>query len=581
MVKDGKIWISKNTEDQYILPKMANRHGLIAGATGTGKTVTLKVMAEAFSNLGVPVFLADIKGDLSGICAPGEGSESMSKRIGKFEIEDWDYISFPTRFFDVFGKQGHPVRTTVSEMGPILLSRLLGLSQVQEGVLNIVFRVADENGLLLIDIKDLKAMLQYVAEHREEYTISYGNVAPQSIGAILRALLTLENQGGNIFFGEPALDIMDWFATDEDGRGYINILDSTELIHTPLLYATFLLWMLTELFEQLPEVGDPEKPRLVFFFDEAHLLFRDMPKSLIQKIEQIVKLIRSKGIGVYFISQSPSDIPDEVLAQLGNRIQHALRAYTPSEQKAVRTAAQTFRQNPAFDTSAAISELGVGEALVSFLDEKGIPGMVERTFILPPQSLMEPIDAMTRNRIINQSPLDEKYGYEVDPESAYEILTAQSGAKAEAERRAKEEASLAKQKAIEEAEEAKRIAREEAAAAKQKEREEAAALRLKEREEAAAIRQKEREEAAALRAREKEEAAALRAKEKEEAAALKKKEKEEADAIKKKEKEEAQKAKKKEQLINKTVGRAASSAFGTIGTSIGKSIARGLFGTKK
>lgn len=581
MVKDGKIWIAKNNVEQYILPKMANRHGLIAGATGTGKTITLKVMAEAFSNLGVPVFLADIKGDLSGMCQEGDDTESMAKRIAKFGIEDWEYTSFPTRFFDVFGKLGHPVRTTISEMGPILLSRLLGLSPVQEGVLNIVFRVADDNGLLLIDIKDLKAMLTYVAEHREEYTISYGNVSPQSVGAIQRAILTLENQGGNIFFGEPALDIMDWFATDEDGRGFINILDSTELVHTPILYATFLLWMLNELFEQLPEVGDAEKPRLVFFFDEAHLLFRDMPKTLIQKIEQVVKLIRSKGIGVYFISQSPSDIPDEVLAQLGNRIQHALRAYTPSEQKAVRTAAQTFRQNPAFDTSEAIMELGVGEALVSFLDEKGIPTMVERTFILPPQSLMGPVDDMTRTRVINFSPLDEKYGYEVDPESAYEVLTAQNTVKAEAEQAAKEEAAAAKQKAIEEAEEAKRIAREEAAAQKQQEREEAAAQKQKEREEAAALRQKEREEAAALRQKEREEAAALRAKEKEEAAALKKKEKEEEAALKKKEKEEAAAQKKKEKLVDKTLGRAASSAFSSIGRQVGNSVFRGLFGTKK
>lgn len=559
MIKDGKIWISKNDTCQYILPKMANRHGLIAGATGTGKTVTLKVMAEAFSSLGVPVFLADVKGDLSGMCCPGESTEDMGKRIVRFGLDDWEYTSFPTRFFDVFGKNGHPTRTTISEMGPILLSRLLGLSPVQEGVLNIVFRVADDNGLLLIDIKDLKAMLQYVAEHRDEYTITYGNVSPQSVGAIQRALLALESQGGNFFFGEPALDLNDWFAVDDNGKGFINILDSTELIHSPLLYATFLLWLLTELFEQLPEVGDMEKPRLVFFFDEAHLLFRDMPKTLVQKIEQVVKLIRSKGVGVYFISQSPSDIPDEVLAQLGNRVQHALRAYTPSEQKAVKVAAQTFRQNPAFDTSEAIMELGVGEALVSFLDEKGVPGMVERTFILPPQSSMSPIDAMTRTRVINQSPLDEKYGYEVDPESAYEILTAQSEEAAAKEQQAKEEAAAAKQKALEEAEAAKQKAREEAAAAKLKQKEEEAALRQKEREEAAALRQKEREEAAAL----------------------KKKEKEEAAALKKKEKEEAAKQKKIEKAVDKTVGRVASSAFSSIGRNVGNSIFRGLFGTKK
>lgn len=515
MVKDGKIWIAKNDNLQFLYPKMANRHGLIAGATGTGKTITLKVLAEAFSNIGVPVFLADIKGDLSGMCVPGTESEDMSKRIAKFGIDDWSYTSFPTRFFDIFGKKGHPVRTTVSEMGPILLSRLLGLTAVQEGVLNIVFRVADDNGLLLIDLKDLKAMLNYVSEHREDYTLTYGNVSPQSAGAIQRSLLVLESQGGDMFFGEPSLDLMDWITTDASGKGMINILDSTELVQSPLLYATFMLWMLTELFEKLPEVGDAEKPKLVFFFDEAHLLFRDMPKALNQKIEQVVKLIRSKGIGVYFISQSPSDIPNEVLAQLGNRIQHALRAYTPAEQKAVRTAAQTFRQNPSFDTSAAIMELGVGEALVSFLDESGVPTMVERTFILPPQSLMGPVDAFTRNSVITQSPLDEKYGTPVDNRSAYEELTEQNAAEDAAELKAKEDAAAAKQKA------------------------------------------------------------------KEEAAALKKKEKEEAAALRKKEKEEAAKQKKKEKLIDKTVGRMASSAFGSIGRQIGNSIIRGLFGNSK
>ena len=473
MIKGGKIWISKNDNPQYMCPSMANRHGLIAGATGTGKTITLKVMAESFSALGVPVFLADIKGDLSGMCQPGKDNEDMARRIAKFGIEDWSYAAFPTRFFDVFGKNGHPIRTTVSEMGPILLARLLGLTAVQEGVLNIVFRVADDNGLLLIDLQDLQAMLNYVSEHREEYTLTYGNVSPQSAGAIQRSLLVLENQGGNQFFGEPALDFTDWITTDEAGRGMINILDSRSLVQSPLLYATFLLWMLTELFEKLPEVGDADKPKLVFFFDEAHLLFRDMPKTLNQKIEQVVKLIRSKGVGVYFISQSPSDIPDEVLAQLGNRVQHALRAYTPAEQKAVRTAAQTFRQNPAFDTSTAIMELGVGEALVSFLDEDGIPSMVERTFILPPQSLMGPVDALTRNAVITRSPLDEKYGTPVDNRSAYEELTEQDAAEEAAELKAKEDAAAAKQRAKDDAAAAKLKAKEEAAAQKKKEKEEA------------------------------------------------------------------------------------------------------------
>lgn len=515
MIKDGNIWIAKNDNLQFLYPKMGNRHGLIAGATGTGKTITLKVLAESFSSLGVPVFLADIKGDLSGMCAPGKESEDMSERIARFGIDNWSYTSFPTRFFDIFGKNGHPIRTTVSEMGPILLSRLLGLTAVQEGVLNIVFRVADDNGLLLIDLKDLKAMLAYVTEHREDYTLTYGNVSPQSAGAIQRSLLALESQGGDLFFGEPALDFTDWITTDESGRGMINILDSTELVQSPLLYATFLLWMLTELFEKLPEVGDADKPKLVFFFDEAHLLFRDMPKTLNQKIEQVVKLIRSKGIGVYFISQSPSDIPDEVLAQLGNRIQHALRAYTPAEQKAVRTAAQTFRQNPAFDTEEAIMELGVGEALVSFLDEKGIPTMVERTFILPPQSLMGPVDALTRNSVITRSPLDEKYGFPVDNRSAYEVLTDQNEAEAAAEQQAKEEALKAK---------------EEAAAAKQKAKEEAFLKKQKEKEEAA--KQKKKEKAA-------------------------------------------------EKIFNKTIGRATSSAFSSIGRQIGNSIIRGLFGNSK
>ncbi len=515
MIKDGKLWLAKNDSLQFLYPNMANRHGLIAGATGTGKTITLKVMAEAFSSLGVPVFLADIKGDLSGMCAPGKESEDMSKRIAKFGIDDWSYTDFPTRFFDVFGKNGHPVRTTVSEMGPILLSRLLGLTAVQEGVLNIVFRVADDNGLLLIDLKDLKAMLHYVSENREDYTLTYGNVSPQSAGAIQRSLLALESQGGDLFFGEPAFDIMDWITTDASGKGMINILDSTELVQSPILYATFLLWLLTELFEKLPEVGDADKPKLVFFFDEAHLLFRDMPKALNQKIEQVVKLIRSKGVGVYFISQSPSDIPDEVLAQLGNRVQHALRAYTPAEQKAVRTAAQTFRQNPAFDTSEAIMELGVGEALVSFLDEKGIPTVVERTFILPPQSLMGPVDPFTRNTVITRSPLDEKYGLPVDNTSAYEILTEQDA----------------------------------------------------------------KEEAEELRA--KEEAAAAKAQAKEDAEAAKLKAKQEALALKRKEKEEAAKEKKKQKMIDKTVGRMASSAFSSIGRQIGNSIIRGLFGNSK
>ncbi|MBQ9986798.1 MAG: DUF853 family protein, partial [Erysipelotrichales bacterium] len=360
MIKNNKLWIAQSDKSIFIEPKMANRHGLIAGASGTGKTVTLKVLAESFSSIGVPVFLADIKGDLSGMCEVGEDNENMQERIKRFGIEDFTYRTFPARFWDIFGEQGHPIRVTISDMGPLLLSRLLGLTDVQAGVLTVVFRIADDNGLLLIDLKDLRSMLQFVGENRKQFTTEYGNVSTQSIGAIQRALLQLEEEGGNIFFGEPSLDIKDWIQTDSTGKGYINILNSTRLVQNPLLYATFLLWMLSELFEKLPEVGDLDKPRIVFFFDEAHLLFSDAPKALLTKIIQIVKLIRSKGVGVYFITQSPSDIPDEVLAQLSNRVQHALRAYTPSEAKAVRIAAQTFRQNPSFSVEEAITELGVG-----------------------------------------------------------------------------------------------------------------------------------------------------------------------------------------------------------------------------
>lgn len=422
MLDNNKLWMAQSDKNVYIEPSMANRHGLIAGASGTGKTVTLKVMAESFSSLGVPVFLADIKGDLSGMCQEGVDSANMQERITRFGIENWNYRSFPTRFWDIFGEIGHPIRVTVSDMGPTLLARLLELTDVQSGVLDIVFRIADDNGLLLIDMKDLRSMLQYIGDNRKDFITEYGNISTQSIGAIQRSLLRLEDEGGNIFFGEPALDIFDWICTDHNGHGYINILNSTKLVQRPLLYATFLLWMLSELFEKLPEVGDLDKPRMVFFFDEAHLLFKDAPKALITKIEQIVKLIRSKGVGVYFISQSPSDIPDEVLAQLSNRVQHALRAYTPTELKAVRVAAQTFRANPNFKTEDVICELGVGEALVSFLDDKGIPGIVERAFILPPQSKMGEADSSLVEKTILSSNLELKYRTTLDRTSAYEEL---------------------------------------------------------------------------------------------------------------------------------------------------------------
>lgn len=408
-----------------ICGKMANRHGLIAGATGTGKTVTLQVLAETFSQAGVPCFMADMKGDLSGISQPGAMSGFIEKRCAEFGIDNPQFEKCPVRFFDVFGEQGHPMRTTISNMGPQLLSRLLGLSDVQEGVLNIVFRVADERGLLLIDMKDLRSMLNYVAQHASELTTTYGNVSSASIGAIQRALLTLENQGGEIFFAEPSFDIFDLMQT-EGGRGVMNVLAADRLMLNPKLYSTFLLWLLSDLYAQLPEVGDLELPRLVFFFDEAHTLFEDTSKALVDKIEQVVRLIRSKGVGVYFVTQSPTDIPENILGQLGNRVQHALRAYTPKDQKAVRTAAQTFRANPAFKTEDAIMELGTGEALVSFLDEKGIPAMVQRARILFPLSQIGAISESQRKQTINASRLFGKYDRVIDRESAFEVLLAES-----------------------------------------------------------------------------------------------------------------------------------------------------------
>ena len=449
--EDGKLLIGVGETPVCLLPRMANRHGLISGATGTGKTITLKVMAESFSALGVPVFLADVKGDLAGCCRTGERTEAIDRRLTAMGLdpETFRYQPFPVRFWDVYGEMGHPVRTTVSEMGAPLLSRLLDLTAVQEGVLTIVFRVADEKGWLLSDLKDLRAMVNYVAEHADEYRSEYGNVSKQSAGAIQRSLLQLEDAGGDLFFGEPDIELSDWFQTDDKGKGYINILHCERLYRSPLLYATFLLWMLAELFEQLPEVGDPEQPKLVFFFDEAHLLFDDAPKALVDKVEQVVRLIRSKGVGVFFITQRPSDVPDSVLAQLGNKVQHALRAYTPAEQKAVRAAAQGFRANPAFDTQDAIMDLGTGEALVSFLDEKGRPSVVERVTILPPQSLMGPIDERRRSAELSYDELYGKYETPVDPESAYEIITAdrEAAAKAEAEAQAaKEREKLEQQK---------------------------------------------------------------------------------------------------------------------------------------
>ena len=494
MYADKKLWIGKaGDKNIYLLPNMANRHGLIAGATGTGKTVTMKVLAESFSDLGVPVFLADVKGDVSGMCQPGADSQDMRERVERFGVEGFAYTAYPTRFWDIFGEQGHPVRVTVSDMGPVLLARLFGLTEVQAGVLNIVFKVADDNGLLLLDLKDLRAMLQFVGDNRAEFTVTYGNISAASIGAIQRALLAFEDEGGDQIFGEPALDIFDWIRTDRDGRGYINILSSMRLIQSPTVYATFLLWMLTELFEKLPEVGDLEKPRMVFFFDEAHLLFTDMPKALLQKLVQVVKLIRSKGVGIYFVSQNPTDIPDDVLAQLSNRVQHALRAYTPAEQKAVRATAAAFRVNPAFDTQAALMELGVGEALISCLDEKGVPSIVERAFILPPQSLMAKADAGRVQGLITADEFDLKYRQAVDRESAYEILTQATAALEEQRRLEAEEAAAEKQRLKDEAAAQKAAAR--AAEAERKAAEKASLAAQKEAEKAAAAKKKVAEKA--------------------------------------------------------------------------------------
>jgi uncharacterized protein len=416
--------------DLVILPNMANRHGLIAGATGTGKTVTLQVLAEHFSNIGVPVFMADVKGDLTGISQPGKPHPKVDERRALLGLE-FAPSPCPTTVWDVFGEQGHPVRATVSEMGPLLLARIFNLNDTQEGVLALVFKIADDNNLLLLDLKDLRAALNYVGENASQFTTNYGNISPASIGAIQRGLLNLEQQGGDKFFGEPALSLDDLMQTD-NGKGVINILAADKLLSSPRLYSTFLLWMLSELFENLPEVGDRDKPKLVFFFDEAHLLFNEAPKELLEKIEQVVRLVRSKGIGVYFVTQNPLDIPDTVLGQLGNRVQHALRAYTPRDQKAVKAAAETFRENPKLKVENVITELGVGEALVSFLDEKGRPTIVERAYVCPPQSQIGPITPAERQTLLTTSLVAGTYEKTVDRESAFEILQARRGESADA-----------------------------------------------------------------------------------------------------------------------------------------------------
>lgn len=414
--------IAKGATDIEFLPRMANRHGLIAGATGTGKTVTLQTIAEQFSLIGTPVFLADVKGDLTGLARPGGGNAKVAERVRELGLSDHQPTAFPVVFWDVFGELGHPVRATISELGPLLLARLLNLNDTQSGVLALAFKIADDHGLLLLDSKDLRSLLQFIGENASRFTTEYGNVSSASIGAIQRNLLALEQQGGDKFFGEPSLNLDDFLQTDADGRGHINILAAEKLMQSPRAYAAMLLWMLSELFENLPEIGDPDKPKLVFFFDEAHLLFSDIPAALREKIEQVVRLIRSKGVGVYFVTQNPLDIPETVLAQLSNRVQHALRAFTPRDQKAVKAAATTFRQNPAFDTEEVITQLAVGEALVSLLDEKGQPGIVERARVVPPRSQIGPIPAADRQAMIRSSPIHGTYENLVDRESAFEIL---------------------------------------------------------------------------------------------------------------------------------------------------------------
>ena len=534
MLLENKLLIGK-TEDGTelsILPQMANRHGLITGASGSGKTITLKVMAESFSDAGVPVFLADVKGDIAGTSVKGEINDAIQKRLDKLAIKGFEAKAFPVRFWDLFGTEGHPVRATVESVGPEVLSIMLGLSEAQEGNLAIAFAIAKDENLALIDLKDLRAVLQYVSENKDKYSTKYGNITTQSIGVIQRSLLTLENQGADHFFGQPALQVSDFFETESDGRGVINILHAVTLFESPDMYAAFLLWLLTTLFSTSPEVGDLDKPKLVFFFDEAHLLFNGMPAYRLKRIVQIVKLIRSRGIGLYFISQSPTDIPDEVLAQLGNRVQHSLRAYTPSEQKAVRAAAQAFRVNPKFDTEKAIMELGTGEALISFQNEKGAPEIVERATILPPQSLMGAIDGITRNKIINSSPLCGKYDEAVDSESAAEIIQQKADTKL-AEESARAEAELAEKQRVLAEKAAEKAANEQA--------------KLAEKERIAAEKAAEKAEAVRIKAEEKRRLEAER---------------------------EAKKAKEKSQ---KTKDRLIGNIVGSVGSTIGRKITNKIF----
>ena len=471
MYINNKILVGKNkTEELAILLDKANRHGIITGASGSGKTITLKVIAESFSDAGVPIFLADVKGDIAGTCLPGEMSDKVKERLDSIKIKEFPMKGFPIHFWDVYGKKGHPIRTTIKDVGPIILSRMLGLTEAGEGVLAIAFKIAEDKELDLIDLKDLKILLTYMGEHRKEFITTYGNIANQTIGGIQRSILQLESQGGNYFFGEPNLDIKDLIQLNNEGKGYINIMDCVELFKSPDLYACFLLWLLTTLYKTLPEVGDLDKPKIVFFFDEAHLLFNDMPSYMLKEVIQIVKLIRSKGIGLFFISQAPTDIPDSILAQLGNRIQHTLRAYTPAEEKIIKVAASAFRTNPKFNTENAIKELGTGEALISFQNEKGEPSIVEKATILPPQSKMGTIDDGTRLMVMSNSLYKGKYEQLEERDSAYEklskILEEEYNLK-ETEKEEKEQAKIAKEKAKEE----EKLAREKAKQEREKERE--------------------------------------------------------------------------------------------------------------
>ena len=477
MYVDNKILIGKNSKQElFIVPNKANRHGLITGASGSGKTITLKVMAESFSSMGVPVFLADVKGDLAGMCLPGESNEKIQERLNGIGIKDFSFKGFPTVFWDVFGKSGHPIRSTLQSIGSTILSRMLGLNETQEGVLAIIFKIARENGYELIDLKDLRLLLQYVAENSKQYTITYGNIASQSVGSIQRSLLMLEEQGGDFFFGEPDIDINDFIKINENGLGNINVLHATELYKQPTLYACFLLWLLTALNGTLPEVGDLDKPKMVFFFDEAHLLFDELPDYMLTQVTQIVKLIRSKGIGLYFISQGPTDIPNDISSQLGNRVQHTLRAYTPAEQKVIKAVADSYRANPEFNTEEAISALGTGEALISFMNEKGEPNIVEKATILPPQSQMGAIDDSIRLMVVSKSAFMGKYDTVIDRESAFEILSKEMEEKRVAEQeaiKAKEEKKLKEEQEKEQAKaekEAEKIRKEEEKAKKEEER---------------------------------------------------------------------------------------------------------------